>query len=100
MQTPYFPDGVYLTIALKGTNNRKLTILDRSRIGLFQGYECFQAEVPVFTDRKLSNKELRTDFKELAKEAMLSVFHQFNWDEPSIQVLEQDQTKLLERKWF
>jgi hypothetical protein len=99
MQTSYFLDGIYLSITLKGTKNRKLTILDRSRIGLSMGYECFQDEVPVFTDRKLSNKELRTDFKELAREAAISVFHQFNWDNPSASVLEQDQTKLLERKW-
>ena len=100
MQTPYFLDGIYLTIALKGTNKRKLTVLDRSRIGLSMGYECYQDEVHVFKDRKLSNQELRTDFKELAREAAMVVFHQFNWDNPSMSVVEQDQTKLLERKWF
>jgi hypothetical protein len=100
MQTPYFLDGIYLSITLKGTKNRKLTVLDPSRIGVFQDYECFQDDVPVFVDRKLSNKELRSDFKELAKEAALSVFHQFNWDAPPEQVIAQDQTKLLERKWF
>lgn len=100
MQTPYFLDGIYLSITLKGTQNRKLTVLDPARTGLFQEYKCLQKEVPIFKDKKLSNDELRTNFKELAKETALIIFHQFNWDTPPEQIIEQDQTKLLERKWF
>lgn len=95
----FYPEGSRLCveISLFGTNRRKLQVLDPRRFPLFDGYECHTENV-VLPKISYSREELMEKYVDLAFEQIKKLIAQFNWDNPSLGVIQDDQKKLIERR--
>lgn len=93
-----YDSGIRIDIKFHGARGRKLEILDPMRFGLFDRYssEIDDIEIPVV---ELSKGEILNSSKELAMDAIKYFFESFNWENVPIHTLQQDQQKLLERRF-
>jgi hypothetical protein len=89
----FLGDDCKLSITLHGTEGRKLVMLPPSRI-LFRDYISHIDSIP--SEFVWSKDDLIGRPAELSLEHTVYFFHRFNWDNPPISVLKEDQTKLLE----
>ena len=88
---------VTIDISLIGTKNRKLHISDFMRAPLFMDYTCRLDKVNL--PKKIYNKdELIANYVDLAFDQVIYLFHRFNWENPNIPVIKEDQKKLIERR--
>lgn len=88
---------VAVEISLIGTRNRKLHISDFRRAPLFMEYACRLDKVNL--PKKVYKREnLITNYIDLAFDQIIYLFNRFNWDNPNIPVIKEDQKKLIERR--
>lgn len=94
-----YPDDVdvCIEISLIGTEGRKLQVSDPGRIPLFWGYECHTPKV-VFPKKIYTKKQMLENYVDLAFEQIQYILGQFNWDNAPLQVVKEDQKKLIERR--
>ena len=90
-------DDLYISISLYGCNNRKLTSTDFG-VPLWDNYTCMQEE-PIIVEQNIKLVELKAGYKQIAAKVIKQIFLIFNWDSVSEEVIEQWQTKLIERKY-
>lgn len=91
-----YKDGVEISINLNNTKNRRLELLEPGRAPLFQKYKTNAKSIKF--SRSYSEKEIAEKSQELALEAILHFFYRFGWNNPPIEVIKEDQRKLLERR--
>jgi len=90
-------DQITVEISLVGTKKRELHISDFRRAPLFEEYVCQLDKVNL--PKKLYKKDdLVTNYLDLAFDQIIFLFQRFNWDNPNIPVIKEDQKKLIERK--
>jgi hypothetical protein len=88
---------VEVEISLFGTKDRKLHISDFRRSPLFMDYSCRLDKVNL--QKKVYKKEdLITNYVDLAFDQIVYLMHRFNWDNPNVAVIKEDQKKLIERR--
>jgi hypothetical protein len=90
-------DEVVIEISLVGTKGRDLHISDPGRAPLFMEYKSRDLEI-VLPKKVYSKEEINSNFLELAFEQIIYIFAQFNWDNPPLEVIKEDQKKLIERR--
>jgi len=92
-----YDEGVNVIIALNNTTNRKLWIINPSRAPL--SYDRVNPMETIELPPKQYNKdEIITKSKELALEMIIEIFTRFNWDNPPIETIKEDQNNLLQKK--
>jgi hypothetical protein len=87
-------DQCKISITVHHTQNRQLVMLVPSR-HLFSSYIC-QIETIQRPPKVIPTRELIARSSELSFEHAIWVFQRFNWDNPPLGVLQEDQEKLLE----
>lgn len=91
-----YDDGVNVEISLVNTKDRELQILEPRRASLLREYRSRNQDIDL--EKQIFSKEqVLENYAELAFDEIISIFHQFNWDEPPIDTLRADQRKFLER---
>ncbi|MBT7188371.1 hypothetical protein HN911_13705 [Candidatus Bathyarchaeota archaeon] len=91
-----YSEGMDLSISLHNTENRTLKITDPLRSPLFADHTCRQPQI-VYQE-SFSQDELLGKSRALALFATEHVFERFNWNNPPINIMAEDQLKLLERR--
>lgn len=92
-----YKEGVEIDIQLGNVGGRKLEIItDVMRAPLFGEYKAGEdiKFVKAYTWQQLAEQ----DIKEQALGAIVYIFQRFGWDNPPIQVIQNDQEKLLTRR--
>jgi hypothetical protein len=87
-----------IIIELYDVKNRMLFIWDPSRF-LFFPYICKIENNKISFDDIYKKEELITNFASFALEKAIKIFQLFHWQIPNKQILEEDQRKLLERRF-
>lgn len=77
-------------------NNRKLEILEAMRAPLLREYKTGADNIEFFG--RYSKDEVIKNSKEIALKAILHFFYRFSWDNPPIEVIKNDQEKLVTGK--
>lgn len=97
VETGLYDDGVVVEISLRNTKGRDLTVSDPMRAPLFGEYKCRGVDIDL--PKKVFTKDaVLNDYLELALDATVDLFQQFNWSNPPIAVIKEDQKKLIERR--
>lgn len=93
-----YDSGLRIEIKFNGAKGRRLEVLDPMRIGLFGSYtsELDIIEIPII---ELNKEDILNSSKELALDAIKYLFESFNWDNIPLNVLQQDQQNLIERRF-
>lgn len=91
--TPVLEDEAYVEISLTGLDGRTLIMLDPGRI-LSGGYTCDVNELS--RNWTLSTEELLGRSRDHALDHARWLFERFNWQNVPLEVLEDDQEKLIE----
>ena len=94
---PIYDDGINIEISLCNTKNRKLVLLDTSRVPLSCEYKNFNDNI-ILQKKLVSPKESEDNFKKFALEDAKHIYQQFQWENPPISNFEEDQNKLIERR--
>ena len=92
-----YTEGVDVTVELNNTEGRKLVLLDPNRVPLMAEYRCGIESVVV--EYSLSYEEVINRGGRSALDATRFVFERFHWDNPPMDSLVEDQTKLLEKRF-
>lgn len=88
---------VEVEISLVGMKDRTLHISDFRRAPLFMEYACRLDKVNL--PKKIYKKgDLVTNYVDLAFDQIIYLLHRFNWENPNIPVIKEDQKKLIERR--
>jgi len=74
-----------------------LFIFDPLRMPLIGEHKSVMNKV-VFPKKVYRVKDLETNYLGFAFEQIIYLFNQFNWDNPPLQVIKEDQKKLIERR--
>lgn len=94
--TEIAPDSdLHIEIILNGMKDRKLIALDPSD-SLEDRYSAKDDLIRIQEDIKVV--DLRASYKEIANRVIRDIFTVFNWDNVSEEVIDKQQTKLIERK--
>lgn len=88
---------VVVEISLIGTKDRKLHISDFRRAPLFMEYACRLEKVNL-PKKTYKKEDLVANFVDLALDQIVYLFQRFNWENPNIAVIKEDQKKLIERR--
>jgi len=91
-----YDDGIVLSLTLTGTMDRHLAFSEGRR-SLFQDYRCHDEPLSL-PDRTLAAEELIATAPQVALGCALEIFRRFGWSQPPIDVLREDQRKLIERR--
>jgi hypothetical protein len=97
VNTGLYDDGITVKLTLNNTKNRVLKVIEPSRAPLFMDYRCMQDSIE-FPEKTYSKDEVLNNYLDIALENIVYLCNQFNWDAPPINVLKEDQKKLLERR--
>ena len=91
-----YKEGVCFEVALLGLKDRRLVLDDPRRVPLFNRYE---SQAPQFVwSGEFVEKDLVSQPCELALKLILQILSQFNWNDPPIGTIVNDQQNLLQRK--
>ena len=88
---------VAVEISLVGTKGRLLHISDFRRAPLFMEYAC-RLEKVILPKKIYRKEELLANFVDLAFDQIIYLFQRFNWENPNVSVIKEDQKKLIERR--
>ena len=91
-----YDEGVRVSISLNNTENRTLVLRDPMRFGLRDEYTTRLKNIPF--EKEYSKEEILTNSKGLAFEAILYILERFGWHNPPIEVFQNDQENLLNRR--
>lgn len=92
-----YGDKVHITISLENTEDRKIILIDDSRIGLHGTYKTGAARIK-FVDDDFEVEDIKSNCLEIAKNKIVDLFRYFEWESPPVQVIESDQEKLINRR--
>lgn len=92
-----YDEGVRVSISLKNTEDRKLSLEDPMRGPLWEEYKTTMKDID-FTE-KYTKEALVTKPQDLAMEAIVYFFERFGWHNPPIDTLKKDQDNLLNRRF-
>lgn len=98
VQAVLYKDGIVLELSLFGAKDRNLFISDSSRMPLMGEYKSV-IDTIVFPKKIYGIQEIETNYLDFAFENIVYLFNQFNWDNPPMQVIKEDQKKLIERRF-
>lgn len=90
-------DSIHIEIALNKVKNRMLYVEDVGR-DLHRPYICSFADDKIVMTFDLNKSDLISNYAEFALNNTIKLFEYFNWENPSKQILEEDQRKFLERR--
>jgi len=91
------PDGsIHLQIVMNGTKNRELVALGGEALPI---YGFVAQENPIFIQEDIQVVELKAAYKEIATNIIKQIFAIFNWEDADPVMIENWQTKLIERKF-
>lgn len=90
-------DSIHIEIALHKVKDRMLYVEDVGR-DLHRPYVCSFAGDKIVMTFDLNRSDLISNYAELALDNTIKLFGYFNWENPSKQILEEDQRKFLERR--
>lgn len=97
VQAKLFENEVSVEISLVGTKDRELYVSDPARAPLFWHYKAATDRVDLL--KKIYKiQDIESNYLDLAFEQIVYLFNQFNWDNPPLQVIKEDQKKLIERR--
>ncbi len=97
VQAGLYKSEIAVEITLVGTKDRKLFISDPSRMPLIGEHKSVMNKV-VFPKKVYRVQDLETNYLDFAFEQIVYLFNQFNWDNPPLQVIKEDQKKIIERR--
>jgi sulfur relay (sulfurtransferase) DsrF/TusC family protein len=97
IQARLYKNEIAVEITLFGTKGRKLSIFDTNRMPLIEEHKSMMDMIN-FPKKVYKIQELETNYLDLAFEQIVYLFHQFNWDNPNIEAIKEDQRKLIERR--
>ena len=92
-----YGDSVRITISLHNVQNRKLTTIDPNRVPMFSNYMATTNEITGF-EKVVTKTDLNDNTLLLAEETVIRIFKFFRGFNPPIQVIKDDQKKLIERR--
>lgn len=95
-QKGIYDEGIEISILLGNTQNRRLEILDPMRAPFLREYKT--GGKPIQFSQKYSKEKILENSKTLALETIIYFFHRFGWDEPNVEVIKNDQEKLISRR--
>lgn len=90
-------DSVYIKITLDGCKDRRIVSLKPER-PIWGNYK-YNIDDPIVIEENIKVVELKSKYKEIANNFSKNVFHLFNWDNVSEQMIEELQTNLIEKKY-
>lgn len=91
-----YKEGVEVSVGLHNTEGRRLEIFDPRRARLFGEYRC---KIPdIVFGRTLTEAVAIEKSKDTALDATLHFFYSFQWKNPPVDLIENDQQRLLEKK--
>lgn len=90
-----YDEGVVIDISLNNTAGRELWISDPNRGPFFHSYKTGAEIIPFF--EQLTKEQILKSPRDLALRIMRFVFENFDWHNPSPDVLRKDQENLLNR---
>lgn len=90
-------DSIHIEITLHKVKDRMLYVEDAGR-DLHRPYVCSFADDKIVMTFDLNRSDLISNYAELALDNTIKLFGYFNWENPSKQILEDDQRKFLERR--
>ena len=85
-----------IVITLFNTYGRRLEVLDPMRAPLLGKYWSREERIKI--EKKHSTREIKENSQKIAKDWIEEFFHNFQWDNPPLDLIEKEQNKLLERK--
>lgn len=88
---------INVEIGLYKTKGRVLHLSDPGRMPLFSGYKSRIDEINL-PKQTYTKEQITETFLDLAFDQIIYLFHQFNWDNPPLEVIKEDQKKLIERR--
>lgn len=97
VQSGLYESEIVVEITLVGSKGRKLFILDPGRMPLIREYKAMMSII-TFPKKVYKIKNLETNYLDFAFEQIVYMFNQFNLDNPPLQVIKEDQKKLIERR--
>lgn len=97
IQAKLYEGEVVVEISLIGAKDRKLFVSDPGRAPLFWEYKSVVDRID-FPKKVYKVEDLETNYLDLAFDQTVYLFNQFNWDNPPLQVIKEDQKKLIERR--
>jgi len=89
---------VNIAISYSGMKGRKLFVDETRRAPLFSEYKCYSDKIEL-QPIQISPSELKEAKLQLAIESTKKIFELFQWENPPISSFEQDQKKLIERRF-
>lgn len=97
VQAGIYKDKIIVELGLYNTENRSLHISDFRRAPLFGDYRCRIKDI-VLPVNTYSAQDIQENYLDLALDQIVNLFQQFNWTTPPIEVIKEDQKKLIERR--
>jgi hypothetical protein len=94
----FFEGDIHIHAQLNGVLDRRLVVMDPGRIPLNPQYVARQDKIIAF-DNTMASKEFRANSTELAAQAILKVFHMFQWNTASSEQIAVEQEKLFKRQF-
>lgn len=92
-----YKEGVEVNIQLNNGSGRKLEVLDPMRAPLFREYTT-GTDVIEFPSKKYTADYIVGNSKELALSVALYIFQRFDWNNPPVETIKNDQEELLARR--
>ncbi len=93
VQNDIYPQGVQVKIELCNTEERILVIDDPFRGPFFQEYKT--AATSISYEQVYEKEDILLKSQDLALDCIVHFFKRFGWHQPNIQVIQEDQKKLL-----
>lgn len=92
-QSGVYEEGVKISISLNNTIKRELKILGHGRVPLHGEYVAHTNQIKF--ENQYSKNLITSNPKELALDVSIYFFNRFGWDNPSKEVIKNDQEKLI-----
>lgn len=92
-----YKEGIKMSIKLCNTQNRELKILQPGRAPLFGKYKTGDNEL-TFERMYSDSSKVIENSSQVALEVIIYFFKRFGWDNPPIEVIQNDQEKLISGK--
>ncbi|MBU0974383.1 hypothetical protein KKD03_01645 [Patescibacteria group bacterium] len=94
---PRYKEKVHIQISLSNLEGRQLTVFDPRRVPIFSERKSTTPSI-VAIDDDFSSDTLSHDHLAIARDATVDIIKYFDWPDPPVKVIEDDQQKLLTRR--
>lgn len=87
---------IHVEISLHNVMDRRLFTFDPSRIPIFQSRTSSSVNISLL-NKDFETSEINSNYLQIARDCAVCLFKYFDWPDPPVNVIEQDQQKLLSR---